>query len=580
VDKKIIEIIMKKKSSFYQICILIFLLALFKLSPAYSQCLNTTTWNGVSWSLGVPNSTKSALILGDYDTLDYGSIDCCDLTVGANTLLTISNGDYCNVYGNIAVDPLGSILVKSGASLIPLSLTSTSSGPVSVERRTTPLKRYDYTYWSSPVATIIGNALPPIKWEPTMTFAFNTNNFYDVETTYFGSFISNNPDGQDDDNNAWENTAPSDPMIKGKGYASMVKSLISTGTYPRVESVIFTGELNTGNISIPLKLSQNTSNDMDDFNLVGNPYSSAINSDDVIDFNLPNISGTLYFWTHSNTMTTSYSGLAMYNFSTNDYAKYTRLGGITAVFGGKRPSNVIGSCQGFLVEAENTNSLIFHPNMMSKAYVNSTAVSFFRENNRKFRLLLNMQNGDGLFSQQLIGYEANTDKGYNKGWDSRIPTPTQILKFYSIGRGVKYDIQSRGIFNNMDIVKLGYFSAIDSKYKISMDAESVTLNQKIYLVDRLTGYVHDLSLPYEFETLAGTYNDRFSIRYTNRFSISNQINPVPINSNRFEAYDLSGRLIGVADEEEKLFAILPKRQILIIKKYENEEIVTTKYYGE
>jgi len=262
-----------------------------------SQCVNTTTWDGNAWSNGFPDSVTNVVIDGFYDTGNDGSIDCCDLLITNQGYLTISVSDYCNVYSNITIEATGTLLVKSGGSLIPNSNTSISTGIVSVERRTPSTKRFDYTYWSSPVSTTIGNALLPTKWEPNYTFTFNTPNFYDVETSYWGTFISNIPDGQDDNQDTWTRTNIANSMIPGKGYASMIKSITATGTYPRTETVTFTGPLNTGVITIPLQLSQNTTSNIDDFNLVGNPYSASINSNDFIDANISNISGTLYFWT-------------------------------------------------------------------------------------------------------------------------------------------------------------------------------------------------------------------------------------------------------------------------------------------
>jgi hypothetical protein len=372
-------------------------------------------------------------------------------------------------------------------------------------------------------------------------------------------------------------------MVAGKGYASMIKSIPPVGTYPRTELVTFTGELNTGNINIPLALSQNTTELNDDFNLVGNPYSSSINSDDVIDSNIDSITGTLYFWTHANTMTTSYSGLAQYNFSTNDYAKYTKLGGITAIFGGKRPSNVIGSCQGFMVEAEETGTqLSFFPHMMSKAYVNTTSVSFFRNDNSSTEstLWLNLSNGTDLFSQQLIGYNGYTNKKYNKGWDSKITAPRQILKFYSLEKGINYDIQSRGKFNSDDKVKIGYFSAIDSDYTISIDTkEGDMLNRNVYLYDKSLNIWHDLSEPYTFSTIAGTFNNRFFIKYKNPGHDDEEHdddkNRIALPS-RIEVYDIFGRHIQTINEFE--FDNLPKGQILILKIFKSDMIETKKYF--
>ena len=564
---------------------IIIVISLFFFNVTTSQCLSSTIWDGAGWSNGLPTSTINAIISSNYDTGNEGSIDCCGITVNSGSILIINISDYCNVYGNITVDSGSSLIVRSGASLIPVNNNCISTGIVSIERRTPTTKRFDYTYWSSPVNTTVGNALLPTKWEPNQTFTFNTSSFYDVETSYWGNFISNVPDGQDDDGNAWVRTLISDTMIPGKGYASMIKSIPPVGSYPRTELVTFTGELNTGDISIPLSLSQNVAEINDDFNIVGNPYSSSINSDDVIDSNIDSITGTLYFWTHSNTMTTSYSGLAQYNFSTNDYAKYTKLGGITAVFGGKKPSNVIGSCQGFVVEAEGTGTqLSFSPYMMSKAYVNSTSVSFFRNDNRgndrESTLWLNMSNGSDLFSQQLIGYNRSTNKNYNKGWDSKITTPRQVLKFYSIENNINYDIQARGKFRNDDKVKIGYFSAIDSEYTISIDTkEGDMVNRDVYLYDKSFGIWHDLSEPYSFSTIAGTFNDRFFIKYKNPENDDDDRddkNEIKTES-RIEVYDMFGRHIKTIDGYE--FSDLPKGQILILKIYRSGIIETKKYFG-
>jgi len=565
----------------------ILFIILLSVSSSYSQCISTTTWDGNSWSNGMPDTTISAIINASYDTANDGPIDCCDITVNTGNTLTISIGDYCNVNGNINVLSGATLFVKSGGSLIPISTTCVSTGNVIVERKTPPNKRYDYTYWSSPVTTTIGASLLPTKWESNWTFTFNTSNFFDIETSYWGTFISNVPDGQDDNGNAWTRTLITDNMVPGKGYASMLKSISATGTYPRIETVVYTGQLNTGIITIPLLLSANSASDLDDFNLVGNPYSSAINSNDFIDTNLSNISGTLYFWTHSNTLTSVYSGLAQYNFSTNDYAKYTKLGGITAVFGGKKPTNVVGSCQGFLVEAEAANNLTFAPSLMSKAYVNTTAVSFYRlsDINKKNNLWLSMQNDLELFSQQLIGYNNETDLSYDKGWDSMFDVTRQILKFYSIEDGVKYDIQARGKFEDDDIVYLGYTSAVSDTFTISIDEkEGKMLREDVYLYDNSLNIWHDLSEPYTFSTIAGTFNTRFFIKYEepeedddneenedNKFSDIKKIDKV-------EVYDITGRLINTLDC--LCLDNFSSDQIFILKIYDGNKIITKKFLNK
>lgn len=540
------------------------LLLLLVTTLAKAQCLSATTWDGLSWNNGNPTPSKTAIIDGFYDTGNDGSIDCCDLKINSGASLTVQTSDYCNVYSNITVDPSGILIVKSGGSLIPNNISCIATGIVSVERRTPSMKRYDYTFWSSPVSTSIGNALLPAKWEPNHTYTFSTYKFFDVEERYQGALISNNPDGQDDDGDVWDNTALTDTMIPGKGYISMLSSITATGTYPRTELVTFSGALNVGQINIPLQLSQNTASDIDDFNELGNPYSGAINSSDFIDNNIANISGTLYFWTHTNTLTTSYPGLALLNYSTNDYAKRTKLGGISAVFGGKQPSNVMGAGQGFMVEAETTNDAIFLPSLMSKAYVNSTSVAFFRNverEERKNNIWLSLTDG-GLYSQQLIGYNDETDADYNKGWDSYVGNVRQALKFYSIENGLKLDINGKGEFNKRDVVTLGYFSAISGNMTISADdREGKMRNKTVFLHDKMLGIYQNLTLPYQFNTEIGEFNDRFELTYKNR-TITLFPNPSQNYANIRgcigipKVYNLSGQEIVVDYEVQEELTIL------------------------
>ena len=555
------------------------LFLLFLLIPfiVNSQCINTTTWTGTGWTNGTPNVTTNAIINANLTT---NFVDCCGLTINNGFTLTIRK--YCNVQGNIIVGPTATLLVKADAKLV-FTNTTISTGNVTIERDTNDMKQYDYTYWSSPVNTTLGTALLPTSWEPNWTFTFNTPTFYDVETTYMGTLWSNTPDGQDDNQNVWIHTNPTDTMIPGKGYASMILSITAVGTYPRIETVSFIGPLNTGNVSIPLELSENTNSDLDDFNLVGNPYPAAINSDNFIDANIANISGTLYFWTHTDTMSSSYSGLAQFNFSTNDYAKYTKLGGIGAVFGGVTPTNVVGSCQGFLVEAESTNSLVFTPSLMSKAYDNTTGISFFRTTNnrgRKSNLWLNMTDG-GLFSQQLIGYNGSSNLDYDKGWDSRILDTRVALKFYSIENDIKYDIQARGNFDENDIVHLGYFSAIDGTFTISIDKKQGDMKeQDVYLYDKSFDIWHDLSEPYTFSTIAGRFDNRFFIKYKNPDE-DNEVHEYDkkdkvIFNQKIEVYDMFNRHLQTIEGNN--LEELPSGQILILKIYQNDEVITKKYF--
>lgn len=471
-----------------------------------STCVGTSTWNGANWTGGLPSETRNVIINGNYNTEINGSFDACNLTV--NGSLTVSIGTFVTFQEHLEV--VGNVLVLNGGTLIPAQTTSTSNGNVSIQRRTTVMKRYDYTYFGSPVATTIGQALG--TWQQNYTFEFVTPNFVDEHTIYANGTptVFNSPDGQDDAPPfAWIVVPQTEVMQQGKGYASMIRSVPATGSYPRTELVTFTGDLTTGVVNYPLQLSGNPLALSDDYNLVSNPYSASINANDFITLNLSNISGTLAYWTHQGNLSPTYSGLAMNNFSTQDYAYYNLSGGTASAFGTRIPTNIVGSCQGFIVEANNTNNLTFLPNMMSKAYSNTTDVTFFRTTERIKRAWISLHTEDKeLYSQQLVAYHPLTTKLYEAGWDSQIRATKYAMKFYSLDeKENKNNIQARGDFYDVDEVRLGYISAVEGKLTISLD--SLEGIEKAYIKDY--GVVKEL--PYTFETQAGEFKDRFKLVY-------------------------------------------------------------------
>jgi hypothetical protein len=522
-----------------------------RLNQSFSACSLTSTWNGTTWVGGVPNQNRVAIINAPYSTEINGSFTCCNLSNNSDVIIT--SGEYISVVNHIQNNQ--SLIVQTGGQLIPLNDFTTSEGNITVQRRTTPMKRFDYTYISSPVTTTIGQAVG--TWQSNRTYEFVTENFIDIETVFQNGQPSiPQPDGQDDDGDSWLLAPQNLITTEGKGYVTMIRSVPNTPPYPRTELISFTGELNTGVIEYPLKFSGNPLVTNDDFNLVGNPYSAAINANNFIDENINRISGTLAFWTHTGTLSPNYSGLQSNNFSNQDYAYYTRLGGIgtlSSSFGGRIPNNIIGSGQGFIVEAELEENLIFHPNMMSVGYNNSTSTAFFRNtsqtNNNDVRVWLNLHTLDNeLFSQQLIGYNSETTKNYEKGWDHKIRDSRMALKFYSFDdNNQKNDIQSRGEFDILDEVNLGYFSAINGEITISLD--NIEGLEGVYIKDG----DNVCELPYTFYTEMGEFNNRLKLIYTNLLNVNDFNNEVYLIPN--PTYGLL-QIMNLGDRKVNIYDIL------------------------
>ncbi|HEY0046085.1 MAG TPA: zinc-dependent metalloprotease family protein [Flavobacterium sp.] len=466
-------------------------------------CSVTTTWNGSAWSNGQPTSSMTAIINGPLTIASGTGIKCCFLIV--NAAFIGNNNGYCEVENNITVNNTagGSMLCKSGFKLIQKGDASQFIGSATIERTTNLLKEFDYTYFASPVFTsTINSAFPSTKWEGNARYKYSTNLHYDVETVFNGAVVVMAPDGSDDDGNAWTPALANETTAAGKGYAIQINN---TGVFPRTETVAFNGIVNSGIINKAVVLSANPAATNDDMNLVGNPYPSSISAASFIQQNQNIIEGYVALWAHSGTISDEYAGNMAYNYSPNDYAYITMLGGTNSVLGGQYPSDYIGSGQGFYVEAKSAGNIIFKPSFMGTTYSNQTPGVFFRTA-EDTKVWISMHSEEGLYSQQLIGYTPDATLSYDNGFEVKTSDVLQALKFYSV-EGDKFHIQARPQFSLQDVVKVGYFSAVAETFTIT--ADSIVGMDNVYIKDN--GVVHEL--PYTFATEAGEFNNRFEIVY-------------------------------------------------------------------
>lgn len=273
-------------------------------------------------------------------------------------------------------------------------------------------------------------------------------------------------------------------MTSGKGYIIIGPT---TGTFPKSESVVFNGVVNNGVVNTKIFKIPGIPAD-DDWNLVGNPYPSAISADSFINANTNSIDATLYFWTHKQDISINNPGPDLLNFTSDDCAMYNLSGGtgtsgssIGTTEQSNRPLGNIASCQSFFVESKVDNVDLIFNNAMS---LGTTNTQFYKtlpiniKDEERDRLWLNMENSDGIFSQQLIGYFTNTtndyDNGYD-GYDGLLNDGGNYVNFYSFINEDSYKIQGRETFNDNDQVRLGYFSAVAGSFNINIDSKEGVL---------------------------------------------------------------------------------------------------------
>ena len=303
-----------------------------------------------------------------------------------------------------------------------------------------------------------------------------------------------------------------------KGY--LIRLPWNHPTAPATWTGTFTGVPNNGTKTVTL----NNGGAGQRYNLVGNPYPSALNADLFLSntANQSVIDGTLYFWTHNTPMTNN-------NYTNSDYAIYNYLGGTGTVAASSTgvntsiPTGKIAAGQGFFVKALANGNAYFSNSMR----VIANNEQFYRTRNESLvqpgsgfnRYWLDISNGSGAFKQMLIGYSTQATFGIDRGFDSDYLNVGLPMALYSVlPTGEKLSIQGRPMpFDGSDRVPLGFTATSLDDFTIRLSSfEGLFLTQQIYLRDKYLQVYHDLKASdYYFRSPAGTFEDRFEIVYTN-----------------------------------------------------------------
>ncbi|MBX9807552.1 MAG: HYR domain-containing protein [Flavobacteriaceae bacterium] len=477
------------------------------------QAATTAIWNGSGWTNGPPAFNQALEFTGSYNSI--GDLTACSCTVTNGTVIfnpnhTLKITNWVHVNG-------GSLTFEDTASLVQINnVSNTNLGNIIYKRQTTKITKMDYTYWSTPVLPFtLGGVSPNTSGDKMYSFDSNIDN--------------------------WRQEAPATSMVPGMGYIIRGPQNYVFPNPPSTWEAPFVGVPNNGPYSIAGIIADRSY-------LLGNPYPSALDADAFLDANQNVLDGTLYFWTHNTPIAvgTPDPGSGLYAYSGADYASYNRTGGVSTAaqapssippFTGLNsniPSGKIASGQGFFAGSKTvvagfvSGTPIVYNNTMRVGVggITGNNSQFFKTKNlkttnaiEKHRIWLDLTNPQGAFKQTLVGYVTDATNDYEGRFDGESYDGNDFLDFYSILQDKNLTIQGRALpFDENDEIPLGYRVAVDGTFSVAIgQTDGLLSNQPVFIEDKLTNTIFDLkSGKHTFNTAAGTFDDRFVLRYTDK----------------------------------------------------------------
>uniref|UniRef100_UPI004047A71A right-handed parallel beta-helix repeat-containing protein n=1 Tax=Polaribacter sp. TaxID=1920175 RepID=UPI004047A71A len=361
---------------------------------------------GANWSsTAVPTSLENVTLLSDSPAL----------VIGGSTNATINN---------LSVDAASSLTINSGGSLI---VNGTSTGNVTYNRN---LGTTNWYLVSSPFS---GEDMTDMRANNSFATGTGSNIGFATYTTA---------------SNTWSYFANSatDALTAGLGYSA---KLASAG------DLSFTGTINTADVSVAV------SNAGTGFNLIGNPFTSHVNSASLLGDNSANlVSQTLWVW---NQATSSYD-----TYVTGD-------------------SFVLAPTQGFFVRSSNGTNI-----NIAESYQASTGGTFQKSSKTEVKLMMN----DGSNNRFVkMYYLDNATKGFDNGYDGEtfggIENSVDVFtNLVENNEGKKFQVQSLPIAEmETMIVPVGVKAAAGKEITFTADAMNLPGDTKVFLEDRLTNTI-------------------------------------------------------------------------------------------
>lgn len=365
----------------------------------------------------------------------------------------------------------GTVNVNNNGSLIQTVNSSdpTGNGTFNVQRQGATGQHFNF--WSSPITSQNG--------VPGASYSYNSN-------------ASTQSDADDQPSDPGWNTY-NGTMTPGVGYAGRGGGLTT-----------FTGTVNNGDVDVPLVYHafDNTYSQTipgTPFNLIGNPYPSAISAAQLITDN-PDIDGTIFFWDDD------LSGGSDYH--RTDFAYWNGTGGLGTGAGSVgAPNGYISTAQGFYVRALNGSAEV---NFNNGQRVTGPNTQFFRMSGEENRLWLSIET-DSLFNQILIGALEDATEAEDRLYDAVKMRSGNGISLSAVGNGIEHAIMAFPPPASNKTIPLRVSTEESGTHSFKAQTIENFSEFALYLDDAETGNSYPLNegVAIPITIAAGEYVDRF-----------------------------------------------------------------------
>ncbi len=493
-----------------------------------------------------------------------------DLTIGADLNLTgtsqlnIGAAKTLTVNGTIAnsVGTAGFVLKSTPAGTASL-IHNTDNVPATVERYISGAAE-DWHFLSSPIAnqTIAGSS-----WVPTGTYGNGLGYDLYVWDEPTPCWVYHDNDGgvlpDDPDNPDWPAAHPLANFVPSRGYLYSVQALNPTNE--------FTGNLNNGNINYAVTATSTVDPLVIGFNLIGNPYPSAID--------WKAASG----WTRSNLLDSG-GGYDMWiwNPAANNYGTFNSFSSV----GTNDVTQYIASMQGFFVRAANnanigmTNDIRLHTGANNWMKSSNTKNNI---NNLKVQIASNSEVGSDEVLLQF-GSPSNAS-GALKLYSPNEEAPS----VYLIYEGEELSVQYLTEADKNPRIPVMFKPGSDGNYTFSIDNTNF---EYLMLEDKKMKTIHNLleNSNYQFKASVSDKSSRFVLHFAPEDKIKEEFlaniyyNGDDIildfslleDTTNVKIFDMLGRLILQTNFEGKLVHQLPIGELnsvlIVVAKNKNNVI--------